>query len=460
MWLTPNLDDDDVDGKADAVDERINGTDDRLDLFELRLAVDRPFDATIGGPGANSYRVLSSVEEGVERWYVEAVTVRSATSAATVSLTVRGETEPALLISIDVRPFVLCNALDTPRTMFVVRNDATRSFVDALRAALTDAGPELHVFDGIRGGDRWAQDAAEYGYFLGDPMPVALKGMRARFAFYPCEELDELFAAYNTARNRALVVAGEPRPVRHFQDWYGNLECTPPFRAADGKVWPQGRVIVGRQRDVTMHDDVRQLLQAQGVQWPPIELDVSMTQIGHVDELVNFVPCATARHGFKMLVASPTAGRRWLEEQQRAGRGALRLLAGKRGATTIDALLADAATMAANEATAASMLANRTLLVRELDLPEADVVDVPIVYRRRGLGVWPNAVNGVTLGARYLSPRLFGPVADGVDLLEEDLRRSLGGTGVACVFLDCFDGYSVNDGQIHCGTNVLRTVRD
>ncbi len=460
--LVPNCDDDDGDGVADAEDAVINGDADLADLLEIGTASsasDASSRFTIEGRGRDAYRLLELKQaDGRIRVFVEATRRRSpGTQALVVEKRSEAGRERRLETPIDVRPFAVCSAIDAPTEVFVVEHPQTKSFVDALRGALAPDALRLTVFNRLANGDRWVQDTAEFGYFVGASMSVALKGMRGRFQFYSCAELDAKMAAAVTAPNRGLLVAGEPRKANHYQDWFGNLEAFPPHTGPDGVARPHGRIIVGRERDTTMHVSVLRLFEEQGVQWPPITLDVGFLQIAHVDEVINFVPCKTARLGFKVLLASPAKGRALLEELSRGGHGDAKMLEGKaRGEITVDRLLADEATTVSNAAAVVAMQKNRELLARETGLTDADIIDVPVYYRPRGIGVWPGGVNGVTLGSRFLVPRVFGPMVDGKDAIESVLTDSLRAAGVEPVVLDCYEGYSAQDGQIHCGTNVAR----
>jgi len=67
-----------------------------------------------------------------------------------------------------------------------------------------------------------------------------------------------------------------------------------------------------------------------------------------------------------------------------------------------------------------------------------------------------NLVNGLVIDEHFISPKPFGPVVDGVDILEESCRKALQEAGVVVHFLDAFEAYSRNAGEIHCGTNAIR----
>ena len=65
------------------------------------------------------------------------------------------------------------------------------------------------------------------------------------------------------------------------------------------------------------------------------------------------------------------------------------------------------------------------------------------------------AVNGDLLVAE---PR--GPLLDGKDAFEEAIRAALAECDVQVVFIDSWDAYHTSAGEIHCGTNTFRRLRD
>ena len=84
------------------------------------------------------------------------------------------------------------------------------------------------------------------------------------------ETLDYLIAKRLRRQGVVTVVPGIPRKQTRWIDGYGNLEATPPFTDREGRRFPYGRVITGKQRELTMHPGVMKFLEAQAVQWPPI----------------------------------------------------------------------------------------------------------------------------------------------------------------------------------------------
>ena len=193
----------------------------------------------------------------------------------------------------------------------------------AARAGLTLVAPEVDELC-----DQWMQDTIEPGVFA---YPTAagrsqarccLSGIRKRSG-PSAASLDQQVATWLRRQGVVTVAPGNPRKHARSTDWYGNLEATPPHTDRKGRTFRYGRVIVGKQSEVTMHPGVLRFLESQGVQWPPIVVDTSWLAIGHIDEVVNFVP-AKGTAGFKVLLPSPKAARDVLHGAfgKRARRGA------------------------------------------------------------------------------------------------------------------------------------------
>ena len=108
------------------------------------------------------------------------------------------------------------------------------------------------------------------------------------------------------------------------------------------------------------------------------------------------------------------------------------------------------------------MAKNEKILREELGLTDADIIHVPLVFKRNGWSLWPNTVNGLVLDKHFICPKPFGPVIDGADAIETELATSLREVGITTHFVDVFDAYSSMAGECHCGTNAVReiTVKD
>jgi protein-arginine deiminase len=58
----------------------------------------------------------------------------------------------------------------------------------------------------------------------------------------------------------------------------------------------------------------------------------------------------------------------------------------------------------------------------------------------------------------FAAPKPFGPIINGEDIFEKSVRDSLAAVGVEVTFIDDWSMYHVNDGEVHCGTNTIRTT--
>ena len=254
------------------------------------------------------------------------------------------------------------------------------------------------------------------------------------------------------------MVPGAPRKNTRWIDWYGNLEATPPHTDRQGRRFPYGRIIAGKQRELAMHPGVMRFLEAQGVQWPPIVVDTSWLTIGHVDEVVNFVP-AKGKAGFKVLLPSPKAARDMLEVLLERGLQEAPVFAGTENEMTLGKLRMTIAGTSENLAIDEAVARLREQLKKELNLLDSDFVMLPALFQR-GMAVIPNAVNSVVVNGHLLVPGPRGPRHDEKDAFEEAIRAALAGCDVRVVFIESWNAYHTSAGEIHCGTNAFRRLRD
>jgi protein-arginine deiminase len=254
------------------------------------------------------------------------------------------------------------------------------------------------------------------------------------------------------------VVPAVPRKQSRWIDWYRNLEVTPPFTNRQGLHFPYGRVITGKQSELAMHAAVMKFLEAQAMQWPPIVVDVSWLMIGHIDEVVSFVPAKT-KTGFKVLLPSPAAAREMLDALFRAGLGDDVVFAETDDETTVSDLRETIAVSDENLVIDDKISQIRDQLAKELNLENPDFVMVPALFQW-GMAVIPNAVNSVVVNRHLLVPAPHGPEHDGRDCFEEAIRQALAACDARVVFIDTWNAYHSSGGEVHCGTNTFRRLRD
>jgi protein-arginine deiminase len=380
------------------------------------------------------------------------------------------------VVAVRVAPWIMPSHLERTQELYVVEIlglpgfPANAGFIGNVQGAATAAGVPLRQ---IRGApfneDPWAQDCMEIGYTLvpGRQMPAVLNAPNPREldSFAPGELLGPDFGLRRTNRN----------PVFNTLDSHGNLEVSPPVKLPSGTHFKLGRIYHGRGRSGNPFNlRVRQFLEAQRVQ-KPFSVDTDWLLVGHVDEIISFVPSNVGRN-FRMLFASTREALRILRSLRDGGHGGLKLFAGKSETPfqerTVTEILGDASLTSGNAACQARLDGVESVMAAELGLdPAADIVRIPSLFVEEPLApgffsaLIPGMVNLLAITGpdfartQLVLPRPFGPVLAGVDQIERDVRTRLTALGYAAAqirFVDDFDTYHVNMGEVHCGTNSRR----
>lgn len=260
------------------------------------------------------------------------------------------------------------------------------------------------------------------------------------------------------------------------------------------------------------------LLEAQGSQ-APIWLDTAWLAVGHVDEFISFVPSPDAKLGFKVLVSDPVGTLNLLKKANQEGHGATPMLSyvptlpeekqafeeAQVKNPTIEAFLAQQDTEK-NQLTAQTHIdANLEILRSTIGLTDADIVKIPGLYQvpdfggigdlgfsaatsqyKLGFsklqqaraarskaarqiddwadqygGFFPAAANMVVLPEAkvLLIAKQHGPIINGVDIIERQLTSVVSALGYTPHYVDDFLSYHLGEGDVHCGTNTLRSLR-
>jgi hypothetical protein len=383
--------------------------------------------------------------------------------AFTVQIAARSNPREPIRIPFRVAPYIVPSALDPVERLLMVSQDLTSDSVEAVRDFAAQTATRLTALDVPEDSDQWMQDTIEPGLFTfptGDrPQQVfaILSGLRDGSGAQSAR-LDQYVTRRLRGQGVLTVSPGVPRKQARWIDWYGNLEATPPHTDGRSREFPYGRIITGKQGELTMHPDVMRFLEAQAVQWPPVVVDTSWLLIGHVDETVNFVP-AKGKPGFKVLLPSPRAAREMIEQLLAQGLGRATVFAGTDDETTLARLSMTVAGTTENSAIDEAVSRVRQQLKKELNLQDSDFVMLPALFDG-GVAVIPNAVNSAVVNRYLLVPEPRGPLVGGVDAFEQAIRKSLERCDVRVFFIDAWDAYHMAGGELHCGTNAFRRLRD
>ncbi|MCY1071522.1 protein-arginine deiminase family protein [Nannocystis sp. RBIL2] len=404
-------------------------------------------------------------------------------------------------VRLRVAPWIAFNHLDPTTRVYVGEAIDNAEFRRDLAAQVAAAGlPPPEVAEAAYGRDRWLQDAMEIGFSslprTGPPaarhLPVVLRTANDREKMgwgpidrYPRERMLEPGFGW--------VQAMPPSKSGGTLDSFGNLECSPPFtHSGRGKEYKFGRLIYGEHPGGTarrnMQRDVVDFLRAQRVQ-EPFALNTGWLEVGHVDEVMSFVPVKNAPKKFKVALASPTEAVTILRRLKAARQGTAPLLRltpppplpdhppdvmtpqdqyDSYHLRTVDEVLDDSSFMNVQTTVQGSIDGIKAKLMDELDLAETDFIPLPVLFmtteNNLHVAYTPGVVNMLVLTkpdktVRLVIPKPFGPEVGGVCQFESNIRTALGppaDTGVDLEFVDDFFTYHVNYGEIHCGTNSKR----
>lgn len=395
-------------------------------------------------------------------------------------------------------------------------------FITDLVAAIDNAAPVEIIQQSSAANESWIQDLMELGYTSipaagGEvsSMGVALRPqlLRDNEEGEPTDFVREhllkadygFYQAIDPAAATVVANASGMPP-----DGFGNVECSPPCEV-NGVQYPFGRIVYGNGDQTPA--ELESFLIAQQVQ-APLEVDVDWLRVAHVDEIVSFLPLASG--GFKVAMPSPMLALNLLQAHY------TQLPAGDPGLLFADFWVSDAWVEArqekdgfsyevalnkqqeifrqdhkpfslidifqgSSEFPASESEKFRTIqqaiddkltqeiwpVVRDgLGLTDDDVIRLPVLFKEpSGFDTYmahtPDVVNMlvVTKSNKQLQlvmPKPHAPHSGQGCIFEQHitdtLTTALNISPTAVQFVDNFLSYHRSLGEIHCGTNSLRTM--
>ena len=381
-----------------------------------------------------------------------------------------------------VAPWIMPNHLDQAEKVYVVDSD-NEYFRQELRRYVEAAGCELiehrlppNTPDDEK--DIWVQDCMEWGY-SSMPRNIGFRSvMRA-------PRVGILRTFPRSLRQADLGYHEQGRMARTSNlDSSGNLEVSPPVEG-----YPWGRIYYGGVSRPREHFDrnLRNFLRAQIVQ-DPISIDTSWLAVSHVDEIISFVPSNRGAKGFKLLIASPDLAYDILERTNRTN-PQVRLLNGctipkynrrgriidpwinievsvqdflNRGLTVLGSRFDATHLRSYNRDTQDKLNIIKRQFETELGLTSNDIIDLAILFidfhsTPLADALTAGSVNMLVINSHCIFPKPFGPVVNGRDLFQDDLERKLRAEGLVPHGINDWYDYHVWQGEVHCGTNTLRT---
>ncbi len=356
-------------------------------------------------------------------------------------------------------PLILNHHLQDTEQAFVVElgssnQDFTDSFLDGL-------GKDHYygVNGNFYGWDVWIQDEFEFATVTNGEqrIDVVIDSIRDRgldpFPEIELEGPDVAVMTWGSGPSNSL-------------DSFGNLDASPPV-TVDGVYYPFGRIYYGGSDDYHPVQELLDFLADQKVQ-DPFRLDTTWLCVGHVDEFVAFVPDPEAPQGFRMLLADVPSAYEILESMDRST--SLPKYRTGHGYDTVGEILADSSLRALNEDLQSEHLDPLTeQLKEELNISDDEIILVPSIFEEVSYcgpfvaAMIPGMVN-LAVETIEGSTHLFiaDPFmrSDVSDQSSDPLIAYMGSTMPSSLelhFIDDWNVYHMGLGEVHCGSNTLRT---
>jgi hypothetical protein len=414
----------------------------------------------LGHGGGTSHDVQPSA--GAAEFLVEFGALNVTGTLSIVHHDAQGGTVAAAQVPVRSSPMFLNHHLQPAERLWVVGVNApgysNAAFVQGFQNAL---GNRLTTIHGPSyQGDVWIQDEIEFTTTFGDQgqrLDVIIDSIRERgLAPYARQQL--------TGPGTITRMWGNPNLATTF-DAFGNLEASPPVTVG-GVHYPFGRIYYGRHGNVGLGATLAQALAQQAAQ-APFEIDSTWLCVGHVDEIVTFVPDPSSDKGFKLVIADVPAAYELLDALP-AGTSLPRYAA-DHGFDTIGGIASHVGLRFYNLDIQQDHLDPiLQVFMTELGLTEADVIRAPSLFEPVGAcgaaALIPGMVN-LTVAQLHGEPtRLF--------IADPFLRATAGNqasdpliaafsslmpAGLELHYLDDWDVYHLGYGEVHCGSNTRRT---
>jgi hypothetical protein len=478
-----NSDDDDLSDKRDWLDPPFDADDDLVDWV-------MPADAFLGfQDGHTAELVLTGASpERVRMWHRNAPAIGHDVSEIHMSyaFTPGDGDEPFLVefddygriwtltlnhldadgavvetvdITLHAAPLIMNHHLQPAEFVWAVSVNSNSAFINSYSSHL---GNRFAAVAGSSvGGDVWIQDEIEFATVTGpaaDRNNIIIDSIRDR-------GLDN-FPDQIVQPNMFKQTWGIPG-TESSADSFGNLEATPPI-TVNGVEYPFGRIYYGKVPVFGLNDVLSEFLESQSVQ-DPVQVDTSWLCVGHVDEFSSFVPDASSPKGFKMLYSDVDAAYDLLETLD--PNLSLPRYASDHGYATPGEILGDSALRVENEALRDDyLLPILDTFKAEFGLDDSDVILIPTLFEVvSGCGggvvaLMPGTVNLIVANFEGEPTKLFVPDpyfrTDLQDQASDPILTAFADAmpeGLESIFIDDWYTYHMALGEVHCGTNVLRT---
>ena len=272
----------------------------------------------------------------------------------------------------------------------------------------------------------------------------------------------------------------------------GNFGTVPPY-SIKNKNYPQGRILYGAGKawvqtgggildssigggELVFTDRLPdasfvKMLNSQGLQ-KPIVINTAWLSVGHIDEIVAFVPANTKR-GWKVVVADPKAAWGILTRIADQGLGNTKFLSKlepwayglvpEELDKTVNDIINNPSLAEAQKFTDAQ-IANviRTLKI-ETGIKNSDIIRVPVLFEpnyfnpKNFIATTPNAANLVVISNHSVAvAKQHGPLVNGIDVFESVIANAFTKVGLSVHWVEDYIQAHGGIGEIHCQSNAIR----
>jgi len=492
VYGVPNLDDDDGNGMEDWNQPGLEGEDDFIaftvtgadrelleagESIEVSLTGDTDnirvwVDGVLAlGAGASNNTVSLSAGNVDAVFEVEFADFLTRGDFAVTHLDTTGGEVLSVSFEAIAAPLILNHHLQSAEQLWVMEADFGSFYGDnndMIADMLAELGGSMDTIqERDYGSDVWVQDEIELGTLTasdGHRVDLVIDSIRQDSG----RGLDDFPEDKLEAPNFIRRTWGSGRSTS--QDSFGNMEVSPPVTV--GPVdYPFGRIYWGDAGgNYTPTEDLTDFLDTQLVQ-APFQLDTSWLCVGHVDEWMSFLPDESAPKGFWLIYSDTTLGIEFLESlTQSTSLGRYR---SGHGYDTVGDIVDDFALRSLNEELQEDYIEpNLETLKTELGLDDGDIIRVPAYFEEvRGCGgtnvaLIPGTANYQIFSEADGTHKLFLPdpflrqnendlSSDPFIAEFEGLLPS--GPNYEYHWVDDWDIYHMGLGEVHCGTNVIRT---
>lgn len=443
----------------------------------------------------NSYIEISPMLDVNKDYYVTCNDVISRKTHAIVRLLVGVYDYNQLLYS-DYIVFRIAPAILTPNnlkaeTVYVSSVGGVqdnKSFVNSAKTILKKEGYPLVVIHdkNMSMYHRWVQDILKFSYCT-DGQKTQYMILKGPHFSTQSNRNASIKYIYDYFKNYPLYDFGYETDKN--LDSFGNVQVMPPIEPD----YPFGRIIYGTSITPGQHNisyNLVDFLEAQEIQ-KPIHVNTGWLSVGHVDEILSYVPDPKHRYGFRILIASPKKFRELISKMEKNtlifdNQNNYYIFDGnvvpnevaKRFShkykedegyrcvfntkLTVEKILDWDELKEANEEYQKYLDDNRAILMKELNLKKEDFYEVPVYYwpksiSKRARSIIPNMINNLYIEPIMLVPKPYGPQINGKDVFEEYFK-SVVPNETRVYFVKNWDSYYLLEGDINCGTNTKREL--